>query len=230
MLQTLQTLNLMLRFALELGILAALAVWAWRRIERRGLRLVAAVTLPLAAAVAWGTFVHGELVPSVTGVLVEIALFAAAAAALVAVRHPRLAAGFVGAVVVNAGLMAPVASLTRSVPEPLLPSPRKDTVAMNASAPAAFATRLSRSGFAVSPAGRWTSVAGAVYVAAWICGPARRPLRAVRERPRRRPARLLRGPRRRRSSSRPCSCTASPASRSRCSPGRCPGPRAFADA
>jgi hypothetical protein len=106
MFQTLQTLNLMLRFALELGILVALAVWAWRRIERRGLRLVAAVTLPLAAAVAWGTFVHGELVPSVTGVLVEIALFAAAAAALVAVRHPRLAVGFVGAVVVNAGLMA----------------------------------------------------------------------------------------------------------------------------
>ncbi len=41
---------------------------------------------------------------------------------------------------------------------------------MNASAPAAFATRLSRSGFAVSPAGRWASVAGAVYVVAWISG------------------------------------------------------------
>ena len=105
MIQTLQTLNLVLRFALELGILAALALWAWRRIERRGLRLVAAVTLPLAAAVAWGSFVHGELVPSVTGVLVEVGLFAAAAAALVAVRHPRIAAGFLGAVVVNTGLM-----------------------------------------------------------------------------------------------------------------------------
>jgi hypothetical protein len=105
MIQTLQTLNLVLRFALELGILAALALWAWRRIERRGLRLVAAVTLPLAAAVAWGSFVHGELVPSVTGVLVEVGLFAAAAAALVAGRHPRIAAGFLGAVVVNAGLM-----------------------------------------------------------------------------------------------------------------------------
>jgi uncharacterized protein DUF2568 len=105
MIQTLQTLNLVLRFALELGILAALALWAWRRIERRGLRVVAAVTLPLAAAVAWGSFVHGELVPSVTGVLVEVGLFAAAAAALVAVRHPRIAAGFLGAVVVNAGLM-----------------------------------------------------------------------------------------------------------------------------
>jgi hypothetical protein len=108
MLQTLQTLNLMLRFALELGILAALALWAWRRIERRALRLAAAVTLPLAAAVAWGAFVHGELVPSVTGVLVELGLFAAAAAALVAVRHPRLAAAFIGAVVVNAGLMTAI--------------------------------------------------------------------------------------------------------------------------
>jgi hypothetical protein len=106
MLQTLQALNLMLRFTLEIAILAALALWAWRRIERRGIRLVAVITLPLAAAVAWGTFVHGELVPSVTGVLVELGLFAAAAAALVAVRHPRLAAAFVGAVVVNAGLLA----------------------------------------------------------------------------------------------------------------------------
>ena len=105
MLQTLQTLNLMLRFTLEVAILAALALWAWRRIERRGLRLVAAVALPLAAAVAWGPFVHGELVPSATGVLVEVGLFGTAAAALVAVRHPRLADAFVGAVLVNAGLM-----------------------------------------------------------------------------------------------------------------------------
>ena len=41
---------------------------------------------------------------------------------------------------------------------------------MNVSAPAALANRVTRSGFAVSPAGRWTSVAGAVYVAAWITG------------------------------------------------------------
>jgi uncharacterized protein DUF2568 len=105
MLQTLQSLNLLLRLALELAILVALAVWAWRRIQRPALRLLAVVLLPLGAAVAWGAFVHGELVPSVGGVLVEIALFAAAAAALVAVRHPRLAAAFVGAVVVNAGVM-----------------------------------------------------------------------------------------------------------------------------
>jgi len=41
---------------------------------------------------------------------------------------------------------------------------------MNVSAPSALAARVTRSGFAVSPAGRWTSVAGAVYVAAWIGG------------------------------------------------------------
>jgi len=55
---------------------------------------------------------------------------------------------------------------------PLVPpasSSRKDTV-VNVSAPAALAARVTRSGFAVSPAGRWTSVAGAVYVAAWITG------------------------------------------------------------
>jgi hypothetical protein len=41
---------------------------------------------------------------------------------------------------------------------------------VNVSAPAAFAARVTRPGFTVSPAGRWTSVAGAVYVAAWISG------------------------------------------------------------
>jgi hypothetical protein len=41
---------------------------------------------------------------------------------------------------------------------------------VNVSAPAAVAARVPRSGFAVSRAGRWASVAGAVYVAAWICG------------------------------------------------------------
>ena len=106
MFQTLQTLNIALRFCLELALLAAIAAWAWRTIQHRGLRILATVALPLAAAVAWGTFVHGELVPSVTGVLVEVALFAAAAAALVAVRRPRLAGAFVAAVVANAGLMA----------------------------------------------------------------------------------------------------------------------------
>jgi Protein of unknown function (DUF2568) len=105
MLQTLQTLNLALRLCLELAILASIGVWAWHSIRRPGLRVLAAVGLPLAAAVAWGTFVHGELVPSVTGVIVEVALFAAAAAALVAIRHPRLAGAFAGAVLANAGLM-----------------------------------------------------------------------------------------------------------------------------
>jgi hypothetical protein len=50
--------------------------------------------------------VHGELIPSVTGVVVQVVLFAAATAALVAVRHRRLAAAFAGTVVVNAGFLA----------------------------------------------------------------------------------------------------------------------------
>jgi Protein of unknown function (DUF2568) len=105
MLQTLQTFNLALRFCLELAILAAIAVWAWRSIRHRGVPVLAVVALPLAAVVAWGTFVHGELVPSLSGVVVEVALFAAATAALVAVRHPRLAGAFAGLVLANAGLM-----------------------------------------------------------------------------------------------------------------------------
>ena len=41
---------------------------------------------------------------------------------------------------------------------------------MDLSAPAAFAARVTRSGFSTTPAGRWTSVAGAVYIAAWVSG------------------------------------------------------------
>jgi hypothetical protein len=41
---------------------------------------------------------------------------------------------------------------------------------VNTSTPAAFAARMTRSGFSTTPAGRWTSVAGAVYIAAWISG------------------------------------------------------------
>jgi hypothetical protein len=103
---TLQTLNLTVRLCLELGLLAAIGVWAWRTVRRPVLRVAATVALPLAAATAWGSFVHGELIPSVTGVVVQVALFAAATAALVAVRRPRLAAAFAGTVVVNAGFLA----------------------------------------------------------------------------------------------------------------------------
>lgn len=104
--ETLQTVALAVRLFLELGLLAALGVWAWRTIRRPVLRVAATVALPLAAATAWGSFVHGELVPSLTGVVVQVVLFAAASAALVAVRHPRLAAAFAGAVVVDAGFLA----------------------------------------------------------------------------------------------------------------------------
>ena len=104
--ETLQTLNLAVRLGLELGLLAALGVWAWRTVRRPAPRVAATVALPLAAAIAWGSFVHGELIPSVTGVVVQVVLFAAASAALVSVRHPRLAAVFAGTVVVNAGFLA----------------------------------------------------------------------------------------------------------------------------
>jgi hypothetical protein len=41
---------------------------------------------------------------------------------------------------------------------------------VNISATSAVAARVTGSDFAVSPAGRWTSVAGAVYLAAWVSG------------------------------------------------------------
>ncbi len=109
--QIIQNLALALRLLLELGLLVALGLWAWRTVRQPVLRVAATAGLPLAAATAWGAFVHGELVPSVTGVVVQVVLFAAASGALVAVRRPRLAAAFAGAVVVDAGVLAALGAL-----------------------------------------------------------------------------------------------------------------------
>jgi hypothetical protein len=93
-------LNLALRFALELAMLAALGVWGWT--QHVGMwRVVLAVGLPLVAAALWGVFRvpgdPGNAPVRVSGPLrlaLEAALFVAATAALVAAERWTAAAIF----------------------------------------------------------------------------------------------------------------------------------------
>jgi len=98
--------NDVLRFGLELGALAALAVWAWTGFGGPT-RYVLTVGLPLLAAALWGTFrVPNDpgpapvAVPGAVRLAMEWLLFGLAAAALWTAGRPLLGVGFA---VVTAG-------------------------------------------------------------------------------------------------------------------------------
>lgn len=83
-------LNLALRFALELAILAAVGIWGWTQHEGFW-RTLLAIGLPLIAAALWGAFRvpedHGKglvRVPGFARLALEAALFIAAVAAFAA--------------------------------------------------------------------------------------------------------------------------------------------------
>ena len=85
------SLNLGVRFVLELCLLAALAYWGYWLEQSRIVRLIAAVGAPLLAATAWGVFVA----PKATYRLedpwrfgLELLLFGLGAAALMMAQQP----------------------------------------------------------------------------------------------------------------------------------------------
>jgi hypothetical protein len=95
-------LNLAVRFLLELGILAALAPWGWS-VGQDAVRWLLAIGAPLVAALLWGVFrVPGDggdpvmIVPGAVRLLLEVALFGLAVAALLAADRPRFALIFGG--------------------------------------------------------------------------------------------------------------------------------------
>jgi hypothetical protein len=85
-----------LRFVLEMGALAAVGYWGWRTGGSWPTRLALAVAAVLVVAAVWAVFRADDgaiiQVSTAVRVLIEVAVFAAAAAALVAVGRPRLAA------------------------------------------------------------------------------------------------------------------------------------------
>ncbi len=99
----LKNANLALRFLLELGALAAVAYWGYRTGDG-ALRWVLAVAATVAVAVVWWLFVSPKAAidaPQPARLVIELAVWTAAAAALWAAGHPTLAIAFFVVAVVS---------------------------------------------------------------------------------------------------------------------------------
>ena len=84
---------LALRLLLQFALLLTLAVWGYRQFESFALGLALALAAGSAGALAWKLFVSPERrfdLGRITRLLLELALFAIAAAALWQMHHPLL--------------------------------------------------------------------------------------------------------------------------------------------
>src|SRR3954469_7612076 len=104
-------------FGSELVALAALAVGSWALPGPTALRVVAAVGLPLVAAVLWGLFAapHAVVRVAALALVTKVVVFGAAALALVLTGHPALAVVLAAAALFGA--------LLSGAPEELLSHP-----------------------------------------------------------------------------------------------------------
>ena len=96
--------NLALRFLLELSALAALGYGGAHLRAGLAVRVALAVVAPLVAALVWGAVVSPKArvrAPAPVRLLVELAIFGAAAGALVAAGSARWAAVYAVAVVLH---------------------------------------------------------------------------------------------------------------------------------
>ena len=101
-------LNDLLRFALELAGIAALAVWGWSAGGQGPLRFGLAVVAPLALVVVWALLIAPKAdspLPRTQRMLVGTALLLVAAGALWVAGHREVATVFAVVNVVNTSLM-----------------------------------------------------------------------------------------------------------------------------
>jgi hypothetical protein len=91
--RALQNINLVVRFALEIAALVAIAYWG-SQTGSEAVPWVLALTAPAVVAVVWGTFLSPKRridLPKPVRFLLELAVVAAAALALFATGHDVLA-------------------------------------------------------------------------------------------------------------------------------------------
>ncbi len=101
-------LNLAVRFILELCALAALGYWGFNTSDNIAVGFALGLGAPLVAGVVWGLYVAPKArnrLPDPFRLLLEIMVFAAAAAALVAANRAELAAVFAIAAAISIALM-----------------------------------------------------------------------------------------------------------------------------
>jgi hypothetical protein len=100
--------NLGLRFCLELAALAALGWWGAQAGSSTALHIVLAIAAPLAAAVVWGLFVAPKArvhVGDEARLVIELAVFAAAAVAFAVSGHVWPAVAVAGIAVMNSAFV-----------------------------------------------------------------------------------------------------------------------------
>jgi hypothetical protein len=101
---SLRSVSLAVRLLCELGLLVALAVWGFRVGVGIAVKLLLGLGAPLLAAVVWGLWVapaSRRRLGDPARLVVEVRLFGAGVAALVAAGLPLVAVGFAVVVAVN---------------------------------------------------------------------------------------------------------------------------------
>ena len=114
-----ESLTLLVRFLLELCMLAALGYWGFETDDSAVAQWALGLGVPVAAAVVWGMFIAPKArypVPIAVWIGLQVVLFGAAAAGLAAVASTGLAVLFVIAVVLHGAAMAALG--LRGAPRP----------------------------------------------------------------------------------------------------------------
>jgi hypothetical protein len=104
---TLKLANLALRFVLELCLLAALGYWGYAVGGTLAVSILLAVMIVVGTAVVWGVLLSPKRAvqwPAAARLVLEVALFGLAVAALAGTGHPALAAALGVVYVINKGL------------------------------------------------------------------------------------------------------------------------------
>ncbi len=108
MLELIKSVNLALRFLLELCALGALGYWGFKTGSTTLAKIGLGLGVPLVAAVVWGVFVSPNApvqLPGLLALILQVLVFGSAAAGLAATGHRTLAGIFALVVVANALLM-----------------------------------------------------------------------------------------------------------------------------
>ena len=108
-----KSLNLLIRFLLELRMLGVVAYWGSTTGDGVAMGALLGVGAPLLMAVMWGLLISPKAtveLPPVAWVALQAVLFGAAAIALATFASPALAAAFLLVVVANGALMGALES------------------------------------------------------------------------------------------------------------------------
>ena len=112
-----ESLNLLVRFLLELCMLGAVGYWGLKTGDGVVVKGLLGVGSPLLMAVVWGVFISPRAtveVPPVAWVALQAVLFGLAAAALAHFTSPTLAVAFLAVVAANGALMGALASVGKT--------------------------------------------------------------------------------------------------------------------